>query len=36
MMGIATKNSERGSGGDMNAPTTKAPNHIIRREAIIC
>ena len=36
MMGIATKNRESGSGGDMNAPTTKAPNHIIRREAAIC
>ena len=33
---MATRNSESGSGGDINAPSTNAPNHTIRLDATIC
>lgn len=34
--GMATKNSESGSGGDKNAPNTKAVNQICLRYWVIC
>lgn len=34
--GMATKNSDNGSGGDRKAPNTNAVNHICLRYWVIC